>query len=95
MIHISLYWFYPEELSKTSHSCTLQRKFKFFFFNLLIVYNTWYTETETYKQLMTLTRIKRLFYNNSLLITVHMKVSKHLEKISFLFCIILSKCFSF
>ena len=28
---------------------------------------------------MTLTSIKRLFYNNSLPITVHMKVNKHLE----------------
>ena len=34
---------------------------------------------------MTLTHIKRLFHNNSLLITVHMKVSKHLENIFFHF----------
>ena len=33
---------------------------------------------------MTLRSIKRLFYNNSLLIAVHMKVSKHLEKFSFI-----------
>ena len=32
----------------------------------------WHTETETYKYLMALTRI---FYNNTLLLTVHMKVS--------------------
>ena len=32
----------------------------------------WYTETDTYKYLMALTRI---FYNNILLLTVHMKVS--------------------
>ena len=38
---------------------------------------------------MTLTSIKRLFYNNSLLITVHIKLSKHLENISFLFSIML------
>ena len=43
---------------------------------------------------MTLTRIERLFYN-SLLRTVHMKVSKHLEKILFLFYIILYNCFFF
>ena len=43
---------------------------------------------------MTLTRIKGLFYNDSLLITVHMKVSKHLENISFLIYIILYECFS-
>ena len=44
---------------------------------------------------MTLIRIKRLFFNNSLLRTVHMKVSKHFENISFLFYIILYNCFSF
>ena len=44
---------------------------------------------------MTLTRIKRLFYNNSLLRTAHMKEIKHLENISFLFCTILYNCFSF
>ena len=44
---------------------------------------------------MTLTRMKRLFYNNSLLITMLMKVSKHLENISFLFYRILSDRFSF
>ena len=38
---------------------------------------------------MTLTSIKRLSYNNSLLITVHMKVSTHTENISFLFYIML------
>ena len=36
----------------------------------------WHTETETYKYLMALTRI---FYNNTLLLTLHMKISKHLE----------------
>ena len=39
--------------------------------------------------LKTFTHIKRLFYKNFLLITVHMKVSKHLENISFLFYIML------
>ena len=34
---------------------------------------------------MTLTCVKGLFYNNSLLITVHMKVSRRLENILFLF----------
>ena len=33
---------------------------------------------------MTLTPIKRQFYNNAVLIIVHMKVSKHLENISIL-----------
>ena len=70
-------------------------QFVVFFFNPLIVYNTWYTETKTYKKLITLTRIKRLVYNNFLLRTVHMKVSKHCENSSFLFYIILYNCFSF
>ena len=42
---------------------------------LLYLPLNWYTETDTYKYLMTLARI---FSNNTLLITVHMKVSKHL-----------------
>ena len=44
---------------------------------------------------MTFTLIKRLFYNNVLLRTVHMKVSNHLENISFLLYIILYNFFSF
>ena len=44
---------------------------------------------------MNLTRVRRLFYNNSLFKTVHMKVHKHLENISLLFYIILYNCFSF
>ena len=44
---------------------------------------------------MTLTRIKRLFYNNSFLITVHMEVSKHFENIAFLLYMMLYNCFSF
>ena len=42
---------------------------------------------------MSLTRIKGLFCsNNSLLMTVHMKIRKHLKKISFLFYIMLYNC---
>ena len=98
IIHNSLYLFYDEGSSKTSCWHSLQRNLinlLFFFSNPLIVYNTWYTETKTYKKLITLTRIKRLVYNNFLLRTVHMKVSKHCENSSFLFYIILYNCFSF
>ena len=44
---------------------------------------------------MPFTLIKRLFYNNVLLRTVHMKVSNHLENILFLLYIILYNFFSF
>ena len=49
-MHISLYLFYAEGSPKTSCWYSLKGKFnQFIFFNSLIVYNTWYTETETYK----------------------------------------------
>ena len=49
-MHISLDLFYAEGSSKTSCGCSLQRKFNYFaFFNSLIVYNNWYTETDTYE----------------------------------------------
>ena len=51
-----------------------QRKFnQFVFYNSLIIYNNWYTKTD---KINDLTCIKRLFYNNSVLIIVHIKESK-------------------
>ena len=44
---------------------------------------------------MTLARIKKVFCNNSQLITVYIKVSKHLENITFLLHIMLYNCFFF
>ena len=49
-MHISLDLFHAEGSSKISCSYSLQRKFNWFvLFNALIIYNDWYTETDTYK----------------------------------------------